>query len=358
VTQPLNPLDIPEPIREEALRLALSLGRAFVEKLLVFRKRLKEDSRKNFDRALTLWQQGHLDEAIKCFRRCPEKEMTTEGRAIVHNLISAVLRDLCRFRESEAEASTALDYALAAKSAFLEAAALDSRGIARCCGGYAAIGIADLNRSIATSKQAKDAFGQAVTLSNLAAAYHGAGNFPDAKRAARKGYRMAQALKDDRLKASTAGNLANALRDSNELDEALSKYKQSLRLARENGLTEFQGLAVGNIGTVHRLRGEIDEAQKCFDESLALHRETSSKLQEANQLGNLAGVADARGDYAQALKLYQKALAMHGAVGANMQLYQDHMNIARVFMKLRNPKATERHLTNALAIARSLRGQL
>ncbi len=278
MTTPISPSDIPEPIREEVYRLILRLSREFVEQVFALPKRLKGDTKKNFEEALDRLQQGRLSDSLRLLNRCDENEFATAGRAILHLLKSSILGDLGQFRESETEATTALEAAaIAPDGQFLKSAALNQRGIARSRLARLTRGVADFHEAIAIAKELKHKFVEAVITSNLAAAYREGGKLTESKQAARKAQKIALGIKDERLKAAASGNLGNALRDSGDLEGALKQYNYSVKMARIVGDRDFQALALGNMGTVFRLKGDLGASEKHFNQALILHQETGNK---------------------------------------------------------------------------------
>jgi tetratricopeptide (TPR) repeat protein len=356
MASPLNPSDIPEPIRDEIYRLILRFSREFVEQLFSLPKRLKGNTKKNFEEALTLLQQGRLHESLRLLNKCDQKEFAPEGLAILHLMKASILSDLGRLVESEAEATSALGAAaVGGGDEFLKSTALNQRGITRSHMGRLTRAEADFHESIAIAKRRKDKITEAGITSNLAAAYREGGKREESKKAAKRAQRIASTTNDPILKAASSGNLGNALRDSGDLAGALKQYTYSLKMARTAGERDYQAIALGNIGTVFRLKDELAAAEKHFKQALILHQETNNKREQANQLGNLAGLAADRKELKQAIDLLHSALTIHQQAGATTLVIQDHLNLARVWAMRSNQPKVNQHLERAQKIVRGFR---
>jgi tetratricopeptide (TPR) repeat protein len=243
-----------------------------------------------------------------------------------------------------------------------------------------------------------DVFGQAVTRTDLAAAYWRMEDHDRAFTHAETALRLWTALDDTRGRAEAylmlgrihwyarrssetmdsyrqaitlyeelgdRGRMARALSwlgvaafEFGQHDDALTDMTRALAIAGESGDRSLQADALNNLGDMLLRLGRLDEALAHFEQAMDIARETGGRQFQAVITHNIGRVRHERGEFVAALASFRSALEVFQAVGDRRGEVETLVWVGRDYGLLSQHATAALHLRRARAIGDELNDPL
>lgn len=157
-------------------------------------------------------------------------------------------------------------------------------------------------------RDAGDLKGEATTLNNIAAIYHGTGDAKAALEASDRALKLFQGLGDHEGEVKALIRIGNVHYDIGEQQKALDSLNQALDVLKQSPDQKLEAAALNVLGNVYDAMGEPRRAMDYLSRSLALRRAIGDQAGEAFSLADLGMVHSSLGELQAALDYYTQAL--------------------------------------------------
>lgn len=189
---------------------------------------------------------------------------------------------------------------------------------------------------------------------SLGSAYRIKGEYLLSAEALEKCVKINEKLNDEQAKASALGNLGILYMSQAQYGKALENMiycKQTFdKLGNTNGALN----AMNYIGGIYIYKEEFEKADQTYKEALALAKETENKMMEAFIIGNIGLLKQSIEELDSALYYFEKAGKMDEEVDNLHGKMATKLNIASVYMKLKDYENAERNYHLCLEYYRKL----
>jgi signal transduction histidine kinase len=209
-------------------------------------------------------------------------------------------------------------------------------------------------RSLKRSQEAGSDSGVADAVNNLGILHYLWGDWQVALELYQRSLEMRRRSGDRKGMAVAYNNLGNVAYAAQHYGEALDYYLQSQALYREIGDERYACSSHNNVGLVHLKLGDLAKARASFAEGLSIARGREDRTGIATSEDHLGMLDEEAGDFPAARAAFGRAIALRRELGDRQGLALSLTNLASVVGKEKNPAAAERHLAEALELARQL----
>jgi predicted ATPase/class 3 adenylate cyclase len=165
--------------------------------------------------------------------------------------------------------------------------------------------------SLALSREMRNIWWIATSLSNLAVVSHSLGNSERATELYEESMDIFREQGDKQFLAYCLNNLAMVVCSKGDLRRAVKLTEESVTLLRELGARGDVALGLCNLGWMALLQNDIDRAADLYRESLSLSWDAGLNPLVQSVLEGLACVAGANGEAERAARLWGAAQALH-----------------------------------------------
>jgi predicted ATPase/class 3 adenylate cyclase/Tfp pilus assembly protein PilF len=169
--------------------------------------------------------------------------------------------------------------------------------------------------SLAPSREMRDTWWLATSLSNLAVVSHFLGNSEKATELYEQSMDLFREQGDKRRLATCLNNLAMVVCSQGELGRAAKLIEEAVALLRELGARGVVSIGLCNLGWIALLQDDLGRAADLYRESLSLSWETGVNPVVQRTLEGLACVAGAEGEAQRAARLWGAAQTLHETKG-------------------------------------------
>ena len=169
--------------------------------------------------------------------------------------------------------------------------------------------------SLAPSREMRDTWWLATSLSNLAVVSHFLGNSEKANELYEQSMDLFREQGDKRRLATCLNNLAMVVCSQGELGRAAKLIEESVALLGELGARGVVSIGLCNLGWIALLQDDLGRAADLYRESLSLSWETGVNPVVQRTLEGLACVAGAKGEAQRAARLWGAAQTLHETKG-------------------------------------------
>jgi predicted ATPase/class 3 adenylate cyclase/Tfp pilus assembly protein PilF len=169
--------------------------------------------------------------------------------------------------------------------------------------------------SLAPSREMRDTWWLATSLSNLAVVSHFLGNSEKATELYEQSMDLFREQGDKRRLATCLNNLAMVVCSQGELGRAAKLIEEAVALLKELGARGVVSIGLCNLGWIALLQDDLGRAADLYRESLSLSWETGVNPVVQRTLEGLACVAGAEGEAQRAARLWGAAQTLHETKG-------------------------------------------
>lgn len=164
-------------------------------------------------------------------------------------------------------------------------------------------------------RAAKDPYGEAWVLNNLAIAYRELRRVEEAKQTFEKALAVRMEIGDKVGQGWTLTGVGFIGFDQEQYDVAARHFAHALEIFREVGDRHGEGIALANLGDAHRALHEFDRAVPVLDEALALFQDLEDRYGEGYTLVKLGNTYSELKRPAEALDFFERSLELNREVG-------------------------------------------
>jgi tetratricopeptide (TPR) repeat protein len=164
-------------------------------------------------------------------------------------------------------------------------------------------------------RAAKDPYGEAWVLNNLAIAYREVRRVDEAKQTFEKALAIRMEIGDKVGQGWTLTGVGFVGFDQSRFDVAAQHFAHALELFREIGDRHGEGIALANLGAAHSALHEFDRAVPSLEEALALFEDIEDRYGEGYTLVKLGDTYSELKRPEEALDFFQRALELRREVG-------------------------------------------
>ncbi len=318
-----------------------------------------------FDRALTLHQDGRLEQALAAYRQVAPalEKIDPESAGIARNNACAILNDRGDFRAALVECTAAVRLrGLNPDDRIPLARALNNLGRTLQSLGRTAEAEKNFRAALALNRAAGDAEGEGINLANLGVSATESGRYGQALKV------YAQAEEVAARHASepwSADQMVISRVNQGVVLEKLGAYEEALALYRDllgqgGGPTGGEGdldpglraSIAANVGVLYRNLGDPRRAIASFTQAAALYERTGDRAGASNVALNLGlarhlNLGDRRGAEAD----FRSALALAQASGDRGEEIQDLFYLGRLLFEEGRLEESEATFRSCLAAA-------
>jgi non-specific serine/threonine protein kinase len=169
--------------------------------------------------------------------------------------------------------------------------------------------------SLAPSREMRDTWWLATSLSNLAVVSHFLGNSEKANELFEESMDLFREQGDKRRLASCLNNLALVICFQGDLGQAGKLTEEAVALFRELGARGDVAVGLCNMGWMAQLQDDLSRAADLYEESLSLSWDTGWNRVGQSVLEGLACVAGAKEDSERAARLWGAVQVLHETKG-------------------------------------------
>jgi tetratricopeptide (TPR) repeat protein len=169
--------------------------------------------------------------------------------------------------------------------------------------------------SLAPSREMRDTWWLATSLSNLAVVSHFLGNSEKATELYEQSMDLFREQGDKRRLATCLNNLAMVMCSQGELGRAAKLIEESVALLRQLGARGVVSIGLCNLGWIALLQDDLGRASDLYRETLTLSWETGVNPVVQRTLEGLACLAGAKGEAERAARLWGAAQVLHETKG-------------------------------------------
>src|ERR671910_1782991 len=169
--------------------------------------------------------------------------------------------------------------------------------------------------SLALSREMKDIWWLASSLSNLALVIHSQGDYERATELYEESMDLFREQGDKQSLAFCLNNLARVGYSQGDLGRATQLTEEGVAVSRELGARGDVALGLCNLGWIALLQDDLGRAAEIFRESLSLSWDSGMNPIVQSVLEGFACVAGARGDAERAARLWGAAQTLHETKG-------------------------------------------
>jgi len=142
---------------------------------------------------------------------------------------------------------------------------------------------------------------------------------------------LARATADRAGEAATLSNIGAVYHGLGDRQQAMRFFNQALPILRDVGNRAGEATTLNNIGLVYDGLGDRQQALRFYNQALPIRRDVGDRAGEATTLNNIGAVYNALGDRQQALRLYNQALPIRRDVGDRAGEATTRYNMAMIF---------------------------
>jgi tetratricopeptide (TPR) repeat protein len=164
-------------------------------------------------------------------------------------------------------------------------------------------------------RSAKDPYGEAWVLNNLAIAYRELRRVDEAKQTFEKALAIRMEIDDKVGQGWTLTGVGFVGFDQSQFGVAAQHFAHALEIFREVDDRHGEGIALANLGDAHRALHEFDRAVPVLEEALALFREREDRYGEGYTLVKLGNTYSELKRPAEALNCFERTLELNREVG-------------------------------------------
>jgi tetratricopeptide (TPR) repeat protein len=168
---------------------------------------------------------------------------------------------------------------------------------------------------LALSRQMRDTWWLANSLSNVAVVSHSLGDYERATELYEESMDLFRVQGDRRRLATCLNNLAMVMCSQGDLGRAAKLIEESVALLRELGARGVVSIGLCNLGWIALLQDDLSRAADLYRESLSLSWDTGVNPVVQRTLEGFACVAGAKGEAERAARLWGAAQALHETKG-------------------------------------------
>jgi len=227
--------------------------------------------------------------------------------------------------------------------------------------GWADDNLGDRQAAIAESEEAKtayeavgDRFGVARAVHNLGITAIQQGQLDQAQKYFTQALEIRRPLQDNQGINRALGNLGRISEMRGDLKAAEGYYQQSLSIAREIGDLSATAYALGNLSSLYTSEGQRTKARQYMEESLELSRKIGDKIAIASNLANLGIYEFDDGNAAAARKDWEEAAATFADAGHKSGVAQVHVLLGSMLYQQGDHAAAKSNYEQALAAAKDI----
>jgi tetratricopeptide (TPR) repeat protein/transcriptional regulator with XRE-family HTH domain len=165
------------------------------------------------------------------------------------------------------------------------------------------------------ARLAKDPYGEAWVLNNLAIAYRELRRVEEAKDAFEQALALRTRIGDRVGQAWTLTGVGFVGFDQSKFDVAAQHFGHALDIFREVGDRHGEGIALANVGDAYRALHEFDRAVSALDQALSLFQDITDRYGEGYALVKLGDTYSELKRPAEALNYLQRALEIRRELG-------------------------------------------
>jgi tetratricopeptide (TPR) repeat protein/transcriptional regulator with XRE-family HTH domain len=165
------------------------------------------------------------------------------------------------------------------------------------------------------ARAAKDTYGEAWVLNNLAIAYREVRRVDEAKQTFEKALAIRMEIGDKVGQGWTLTGVGFVGFDQEQFDVAAQHFAHALEIFREVGDRWGEGIALANLGDAYRALHEFDRAVPVLEEALAHFLDLEDRYGEGYTLVKLGNTYAELRQPAEALDFFQRALELNREVG-------------------------------------------
>ena len=165
------------------------------------------------------------------------------------------------------------------------------------------------------ARAAKDPYGEAWVLNNLAIAYREVRRVDEAKQSFEKALAIRMEIGDKVGQGWTSTGVGFVGFDQSQFDVAAQHFAHALELFREVGDRHGEGIALANLGAAHSALHEFDRAVPTLEQALDLFADLEDRYGEGYTLVKLGDTYSELKRPAEALDVFQRALELRREVG-------------------------------------------
>ncbi|HZB08058.1 MAG TPA: tetratricopeptide repeat protein [Rubrobacter sp.] len=168
---------------------------------------------------------------------------------------------------------------------------------------------------LALSRQMRDTWWLANSLSNVAVVSHSLGDYERATELYEESMDLFRVQGDRRRLATCLNNLAMVMCSQGDLGRAAKLIEESVALLRELGARGVVSIGLCNLGWIALLQDDLSRAADLYRESLSLSWDTGVNPVVQRTLEGFVCVAGAKGEAERAARLWGAAQALHETKG-------------------------------------------
>ena len=205
--------------------------------------------------------------------------------------------------------------------------------------GIGFYGLGDLDRCLADSLRARDAYreaghawGEGAALDNAGTILSLQGHHDEGRRLHLEALEIAQKLGSRYLMAALLGDLANIETAAGDHDKALDYAERSLAVIEEMERPYMTATISRALGDIALQSGDYSAAEEHLAKALAIARNTGNRLDLADALVQLGAVHMAQKRYELATEAYQEAVATAGDIQARLMVADALAGLGEVAM--------------------------
>jgi predicted ATPase/class 3 adenylate cyclase len=169
--------------------------------------------------------------------------------------------------------------------------------------------------SLALSREIRDTWWLATSLSNLAVVSHSRGDYERATELYQESMDLFKEQRNKRSLAFCQNNLAMVVCSQGDLGRAAQLTEEAVELLRELGATGVVAIGLCNLGWIALLQDDLGRAADLYGETLSLSWDAGLNPVVQRALEGLACVAGANGEAERAARLWGAAQALHETKG-------------------------------------------
>jgi tetratricopeptide (TPR) repeat protein len=164
-------------------------------------------------------------------------------------------------------------------------------------------------------RHAKDPYGEAWVLNNLAIAYRELRRVDEAKQTFEKALAIRMEIGDRVGQGWTLTGVGFVGFDQSQFNVAAQHFGHALEIFREIGDRHGEGIALANLGDAHRALHEFDRAVPVLEEALDLFRDLEDRYGEGYTLVKLGDTYSELKRPEEALDFFERTLEVRREVG-------------------------------------------
>ncbi len=248
----------------------------------------------------------------------------------------------------------AFDLAQENKDTLLEGDALNQRASINHLKGDYALAARDIQQVLSIARAANDNERITNYLMNLGILSTKLADYDLALQSLTEAHKLArEKLNSPLIEGQCLINIGLLYEDMGNNESALEACQQALAKLNEIGNKQVQAIAIVNLGYAHKRLGHLNLSLHKFQDAKNLAQEINFPKVEIAAIDGHAQVLSMQGQHKQAIALHEEALKKSRDSDDFEGELDALSHLARVYLKLENPKEAQEQLNKCLELAES-----